>query len=90
MGGVDSVGRRDGIDDLVVVGAGRLIAAETVEGVIVSNRINDSTFPGRETTDLAGVVAPAGWTARVEQLRVTTSQVPAGQRTQSDPGRRSR
>ncbi|KAB2962006.1 MAG: hypothetical protein F9K18_10410, partial [Thermoanaerobaculia bacterium] len=51
--------------------------AETVEGVIVSNRINDSTFPGRETTDLAGVVAPVGWTSRVEQLRVTTNQVPA-------------
>lgn len=53
--------------------------AETVDGVVVSNRINDSTFPGRETTDLTGVVAPAEWTARVEQLRVTTNRVPVGQ-----------
>ncbi len=51
--------------------------AERVTGVIVSNRVNNSTFPGADTSDLAGAVWPPDWTARVAELRVAMTQVPA-------------
>jgi hypothetical protein len=47
-----------------------------VTGVIVSNRINNSTFPGAETDDLSGVVWPPSWTERVARLRVPMKDVP--------------